>query len=140
MFCWRRVQVSAVQREFVQKLLTFPVFSKHLAAVREINNMLRRALDLREACPGDERAAAPVKVDKPLPPCDLLMLAAPCRSCPQKGGLVDMPHELVVQTLVPIPSLKQLKRAQHVVGHSRCQLASSKRLRVGGRRCWDASL
>ena len=60
-----RPQVSAVQRGFVQKLLTFPVFSKHLAAVREINNMLRRALDLREACPGDERAAAPMKVDQP---------------------------------------------------------------------------
>ena len=66
-----------MQREFVQKLLTFPVFSKHLAAVREINNMLRRALDLREACPGDERAAAPVKVGKPLPPCDLLYLLLP---------------------------------------------------------------
>ena len=90
----RRVQVSAVQREFVQKLLTFPVFSKHLAAVREINNMLRRALDLREACPGDEPAATPIKVlacalkpsipqalQPTCPPCGLHVQAPCCRKC-----------------------------------------------------------
>ena len=133
-FAGRRVQVSAVQREFVQKLLTFPVFSKHLAAVREINNMLRRALDLREACPGDERAAAPVKVSEPLPPCDLQIHAAACSQCPRPGVPVDMLHKVVVHKAVFDPCLQQLRRAQHVVGSvdaSRAQL-SGEGLKVDG--------
>lgn len=43
---WHR-QVSTVQREFVEKLLEHSVFSKHMAAVREINNMLTRAKSVR---------------------------------------------------------------------------------------------
>ena len=92
-----RLQVSTVQRSFVQKLLTFPVFSKHLAAVREINNMLRRALDLREACPGDERAAVPIKVDQPLQPHPLLNIQSASRTARQnavKGFAEDSPHDM----------------------------------------------
>lgn len=52
------LQVVAVQREFVEKLLTFSIFSKHLTAVREINNMLRRALDLRDRSPNPNSDSA----------------------------------------------------------------------------------
>ncbi|EIE24996.1 hypothetical protein COCSUDRAFT_46553 [Coccomyxa subellipsoidea C-169] len=46
--------VSAVQRAFVERLLEHSVFNKHLTAVREINNMLQRAKDVRSVCPGPE--------------------------------------------------------------------------------------
>ena len=41
------VQVSIVQREFVEKLLTKPVFQRHMTAVREVLNMLRAAQKIR---------------------------------------------------------------------------------------------
>ena len=41
------LQVSAVQREFVEKLLTKPVFQRHMTAVREVLNMLRAAQRIR---------------------------------------------------------------------------------------------
>lgn len=41
-------QVAKVQREFIQRLLTFTTFSKHMAAVRETHSLLRCALDLRD--------------------------------------------------------------------------------------------
>ena len=41
------MQVSAVQREFVEKLLTKPVFQRHMTAVREVLNMLRAAQKIR---------------------------------------------------------------------------------------------
>ena len=41
-------QVGQVQREFIQRLLTFTTFSKHMAAVRETHSLLRCALDLRD--------------------------------------------------------------------------------------------
>ena len=50
-----------MQRAFVQKMLAHSVFSKHLTAVREINAMLRRALELREGS-AEPSAAAPIKV------------------------------------------------------------------------------
>lgn len=37
-----------MQREFIQRLLTFTTFSKHMAAVRETHSLLRGALDLRD--------------------------------------------------------------------------------------------
>jgi hypothetical protein len=57
-YCSVPLQVSAVQRKFVEKLLTFSIFSKHLTAVREINNMLRRCLDLRETSLDDDSESA----------------------------------------------------------------------------------
>lgn len=41
-------QVAAVQREFVEKLLTKPVFQRHMTAVREVLNMLRAAQKIRK--------------------------------------------------------------------------------------------
>lgn len=54
-------QVSDVQRKFVEKLLENSVFNKHLTAVREINNMLQRAKDVR-ANSGEPNAGKPMKV------------------------------------------------------------------------------
>ena len=42
------VQVAAVQREFVEKLLTKAVFQRHMTAVREVLNMLRFAQKIRD--------------------------------------------------------------------------------------------
>jgi hypothetical protein len=53
--------VSNVQREFVEKLLEHSVFNKHLTAVREINNMLQRAKDVRAVC-ADASGEKPMKV------------------------------------------------------------------------------
>ena len=41
-------QVAAVQREFVEKLLTKAVFQRHMTAVREVLNMLRFAQKIRD--------------------------------------------------------------------------------------------
>lgn len=50
-------QVSAVQREFVEKLLAKPVFQRHMTAVREVLNMLRAAQKLRSSGePYDDQA------------------------------------------------------------------------------------
>ena len=54
-------QVSEVQRKFVEKLLENSVFNKHLTAVREINNMLQRAKDVRAGC-SEANAGKPMKV------------------------------------------------------------------------------
>ena len=43
-----RLQVGAVQRKFVVKMLSFPSFNKHLLAVREMNLLLKRALLLKQ--------------------------------------------------------------------------------------------
>ncbi|BDA41234.1 probable ubiquitin carboxyl-terminal hydrolase FAF-X [Coccomyxa sp. Obi] len=53
-------KVSDVQRKFVEKLLENSVFNKHLTAVREINNMLQRAKDVRANC-GEANAGKPMK-------------------------------------------------------------------------------
>lgn len=50
-----------MQRAFVERLLEHSVFNKHLTAVREINNMLQRAKDVRSVCPGPE-GQKPMKV------------------------------------------------------------------------------
>ena len=42
------MQVAAVQREFVEKLLTKAVFQRHMTAVREVLNMLRFAQKIRD--------------------------------------------------------------------------------------------
>lgn len=56
--------MSEVQRSFVEKLLENSVFNKHLTAVREINNMLQRAKDVRASC-GEANAGKPMKVSVP---------------------------------------------------------------------------
>ena len=43
------VQVSGVQCKFVQQMLNFSNFSKHLSAVRETNAIVKRAVDLSSA-------------------------------------------------------------------------------------------
>ena len=42
------MQVAAVQREVVEKLLTKAVFQRHMTAVREVLNMLRFAQKIRD--------------------------------------------------------------------------------------------
>jgi len=37
-----------VQRNFIQRLLTFTTFQKHMAAVRETHSLLRCAVNLRD--------------------------------------------------------------------------------------------
>lgn len=54
------VQVAGVQREFVEKLLTKPVFQRHMTAVREVLNMLRAAQKIRDQ--GGDWDGAPIKV------------------------------------------------------------------------------
>ena len=54
------VQVAGVQREFVEKLLTKPVFQRHMTAVREVHNMLRAAQKIRDQ--GGDWDGAPIKV------------------------------------------------------------------------------
>ncbi len=54
------VQVASVQREFVEKLLTKPVFQRHMTAVREVLNMLRSAQKIRDQ--GGDWDGAPIKV------------------------------------------------------------------------------
>ena len=46
-------QVGKVQKQFIVKLLGQSSFSKHLSAVRETNNLLMRALDLRNTDDGN---------------------------------------------------------------------------------------
>ena len=59
---WRMLgQVSEVQQAFVEKLLEHAIFSKHLAAVREINIMLRRALEIRALSSAQDKNA-PIEV------------------------------------------------------------------------------
>ncbi|KAK9838464.1 hypothetical protein WJX81_000965 [Elliptochloris bilobata] len=41
-------KVGEVQRNFIQRLLTFTTFSKHMAAVRETHSLLHCALDMRD--------------------------------------------------------------------------------------------
>lgn len=53
-----------MQRRFVEKLLENSVFNKHLTAVREINNMLQRAKDVRTAS-SEANAGKPMKVCVP---------------------------------------------------------------------------
>ena len=43
------VQVSGVQCKFVQQMLKFSNFSKHLSAVRETHVIVKRALDMSSA-------------------------------------------------------------------------------------------
>lgn len=47
------MQVGAVQREFIMGLLASSSFSKHLSAVRETNNLLMRALHVRQYDEGE---------------------------------------------------------------------------------------
>ena len=46
-------QVGKVQKQFIVKLLGQSSFSKHMSAVRETNNLLMRALDLRNTDDGN---------------------------------------------------------------------------------------
>ena len=47
------LQVGKLQKQFIVKLLGQSSFSKHLSAVRETNNLLMRALDLRNTDDGN---------------------------------------------------------------------------------------
>ena len=47
------LQVGTVQREFIMGLLASSSFSKHLSAVRETNNLLMRALNVRQLDDGE---------------------------------------------------------------------------------------
>ena len=42
------MQVAAVQRKYVEKMLTKAVFQRHMTAVREVLNMLRFAQKIRD--------------------------------------------------------------------------------------------
>ena len=55
-------QVGAVQREFVLQLLDWATFAHHIAAVREANMLLCRAVELR---PFDGGAAIRVRPGDP---------------------------------------------------------------------------
>lgn len=56
---WLRLQVGKVQRQFIAQLLGSSSFSKHLGAVRETNNLLMRALALRNIDDGNSVKVAP---------------------------------------------------------------------------------
>ena len=41
------LQVDVVQRAFILRMLSFSTFSKHLAAVRETNELLKRSMEMQ---------------------------------------------------------------------------------------------
>ena len=63
---WRLLQVSPVQRAFVEKLLAASTFSRQLSAVRETDMLLTRAASLKTG--GSEDDATSMQVLPLLPP------------------------------------------------------------------------